>query len=471
MRIATTAEAETRATAALLVIIRAVSEFGRSIVKLAGGPAGKITCYTEVPYVDDTQTPPLALRPDGLLVVAGRGGKTWRCFVEVKVGSNDIDPGQVGKYLQLARHAEVDALITISNEAIVRSLDLPKQQMKDRCLVHLSWDRLLSEARRLRGQGGVEDTDQQWMLDEWIQYVSDPMSKIIDPPSLGQHFSDVLTAAKEGNLSGSAVAVRDVCTHWDEFLSKAADRLRADLGVDVTPVMSNAEKQDNSLRVSNLCGIVLSESRLAGSLRIKNAASEVSVDVILSARAVRFGIDLKAPTEGKQLTRLKWLTKQLDKAPPAALLHVYWDQRKLQSHARVSELESELRCLLRDSHGQLIAADVMPKAFALEWTQDLLRAKGRNNAPVLDGIMGDLEAFYRNVVEGIVGFVPRAPKLPLAEAAEAGTVAATAPNTNIDAPAESGEIAIAHVAVGAATPEPAAAPSIDLPPQAAAINE
>lgn len=82
------------------------------------------------------------------------------------------------------------------------------------------------------------------------------MSKIIDPPSLGQHFGDVLTAAKEGSLEGSAVAVRDVCTHWEEFLSKAADRLRA---------------------------------------------------------------DLKAPSEGKQLTRLNWLTRQLEKAPPASL--------------------------------------------------------------------------------------------------------------------------------------------------------
>jgi len=57
IRIATTAEAETRATAALLAMLRAVSEFGRTVVKLAGGPAGKIECYTEVPLVDRSQTP------------------------------------------------------------------------------------------------------------------------------------------------------------------------------------------------------------------------------------------------------------------------------------------------------------------------------------------------------------------------------------------------------------------------------
>src|SRR5512134_1490162 len=65
IRINTPAEAETRATAALLATLRAVSEFGRVVVKLAGGPAGKPDCYTEVPYEDRSQVPPATLRPDG----------------------------------------------------------------------------------------------------------------------------------------------------------------------------------------------------------------------------------------------------------------------------------------------------------------------------------------------------------------------------------------------------------------------
>ena len=116
IRIGSTAEAETRATAALLATLRAVSEFGRVLVKLAGGPAGKPDCYTEVPYIDQSQTPPLSLRPDGLLVVS-RAGKTWRCLVEVKVGNSPIERDQVEKYLQLAKQEEISALITVSNEA------------------------------------------------------------------------------------------------------------------------------------------------------------------------------------------------------------------------------------------------------------------------------------------------------------------------------------------------------------------
>jgi hypothetical protein len=75
-------------------------------------------------------------------------------------------------------------------------------------MLPLSRARLLSQARLLRGQGGVDDTDQQWMLDEWIQYVSDPASRIIDPPSLGQHFGDLLPRSlKSATLDGSMVAL------------------------------------------------------------------------------------------------------------------------------------------------------------------------------------------------------------------------------------------------------------------------
>lgn len=49
IRISSPREAELRATAALLAIVPAVSELGRAVVKAAGGPFGRIRCYTEVP--------------------------------------------------------------------------------------------------------------------------------------------------------------------------------------------------------------------------------------------------------------------------------------------------------------------------------------------------------------------------------------------------------------------------------------
>ena len=86
-------EAELRATASLLAVIRAVSEFGRTIVRIAGGPAGRLSCFTEVPYQLDGGggNPPEELRPDGI-VQAVRGKTRWVALVEVKVGKASLGP-------------------------------------------------------------------------------------------------------------------------------------------------------------------------------------------------------------------------------------------------------------------------------------------------------------------------------------------------------------------------------------------
>jgi hypothetical protein len=195
---------------------------------------------------------------------------------------------------------------------------------------------------------------------------------------------------------------------------------------------------------------------------VKNAASDITVDVLLSARAVRFGVEVKAPSEGRQLTRLKWMTKQLTKAPPEALLHVQWDTKKLKSQARMVEALVDVACLTRDVTLQPIPAEALPRAFSIEWTQDLQKGKGK--AVVLDGIMADLEKFYGLVVEGIVAYVPKAPKLPAA--------AEPAPQPEVqkiiaepDAPAESGEVltqaAVDGVSARASGAPPSAPPPVD----------
>lgn len=61
LRISSDGEAEQRATAALLAVIKGVTEFGRAIAKLAGGPAGRISnqhassAKNTATYVRDTQ--------------------------------------------------------------------------------------------------------------------------------------------------------------------------------------------------------------------------------------------------------------------------------------------------------------------------------------------------------------------------------------------------------------------------------
>ncbi len=425
VRISSDREAELRATSAFLAMVRAVSEFGRAIVKLAGGPAGNLTCYTEVSFEHqraDAKTKADDLRPDGIIHVV-RGSKEWTALIEVKVGKNPLDQDQFTKYHRLAGALEFDALITVSNQPAQANglppVSVDKRRLRGVSVVHFSWERLLGEAQMLSRKKEISDPDQQWMLDEWIKYVDDERSKIIEKPDLGPHWTESLDAARVGRLSTVSSGVADVVAHWDGFLRKAALRLRAQLGVDVTLRLSRSDKTDPKSRLKRLHAATLKSGYLSGVLKVPRAVGDLHIDVLLQARTVRYRTGLDASDEGRQKTRLNWFTRQLrglDAAPASLAITVEWDHRGLTSRTVLADIRTHgVEPLLRGADGAPIPKETMPRKFVIEWSTALRKGRGRSSAKVLEGIAADLERFYREVVEQLVPYVPRAAKLPKQE--------------------------------------------------------
>jgi hypothetical protein len=56
---------ERRATSALLAVLTAVEEFGRTLLKPVGAAAGKVEAFVEVPFKTEDGT----IRPDGIIWV------------------------------------------------------------------------------------------------------------------------------------------------------------------------------------------------------------------------------------------------------------------------------------------------------------------------------------------------------------------------------------------------------------------
>lgn len=415
--ISSSREAELRAAASLLAMVRAVNEFGRMFVRAAGGPAGRISCYTEVAFKIGTAPSVRTIRPDGI-VRAVRGKKDWAALVEVKVGDNPLDQEQVDAYHRLARDEGFDALITVSNQAALPNglppVAIDKRRLRATPLVHLSWERLLADAKVLSGKKEVEDPDQAWMLDEWIKYVADEESRIIEPPVLGRNWNSVVSAARENKLASVSNPLQDVVEHWDAFLRKAALGLRAKMGVDVQRRTSRADVRVPAERIKRMHAEALANGVLTGALKIPGAIGDLGIEVMLHGRKVRYSVGFRAPDEGKMKTRLTWLLRQLRERdlPPGTKVQVDWDQRRLTSEAALSELREDHAPLLVDLRGQPIPRDAMPKAFQVSWTTGLARGRGRAGGHVLVGISAGFERFYREVIEGLIPFVPKAPKLP-----------------------------------------------------------
>ena len=413
-------EAELRATASLLAMIPAVSEFGRSIVRRARGLPGRLSCFTEVSHQlnQGDQKKLEDLRPDGL-IRSIRGKKQWVALVEVKVGKSSLDQEQIDKYHRLARQKGYNALITVSNQPALPDdrppVSLDGRKLRFTPVIHFSWERLLSEAQMLSRKKTVSDPDQKWMLDEWIRYVDDPDSKILEPPELGPAWNDVLKAAKTSGLAEVVSELEDVVNHWIGYLRKAAFRLRAKLGVEVRPRLTRADKADHRVHINRLISEAIAHNSLSGSLKIPDAAGDLTVEVFLNSRTVRYGVEVQAPTEGRQLTRVRWFARQLRSIhdlPVSLQVSVDWSSRNLISCGLASQLADDASTFLVTRQGVPIPKDVMPRRFQIYRTTSLCRGRGRSTAPVLDGVSMGLEDFYRSVVERLMPYVPPAPRLP-----------------------------------------------------------
>ena len=149
-------EQERRATSALLAVVAAVPEFGRALLSEVGAPKGRLSTFVEIQLKDGDGKVSI---PDGAVVVE-RGSTRWRALVEVKTGSAVLQAEQVGRYLDLAREQDFDAVLTISNQITALRTDSPvsvdKRKLKRVGLYHLSWWRIITAAVRQHRFHGVK---------------------------------------------------------------------------------------------------------------------------------------------------------------------------------------------------------------------------------------------------------------------------------------------------------------------------
>src|SRR5215211_4765988 len=155
-------EQEKRATSTLLAVMRAVPEFGHSLVKELGAPKSPvIDTFAEVRFKDAAGK---TVIPDGA-IVCRRGAKTWTCLVEVKTAGAPLRDEQVSAYLDVAKDNGFDGVLTISNQITASSAESPVtvdgRKLKRTCLWHFSWWRVLTEAILQHRSRGIWDPAQE----------------------------------------------------------------------------------------------------------------------------------------------------------------------------------------------------------------------------------------------------------------------------------------------------------------------
>ena len=400
-------EQERRATSALLSVLMGVKEFGRAISGRLGAPAGLLETYLEVPFSLGEAT----VIPDGVLRVA-RGGRTWTALLEVKTGSSLLSRPQVESYIEVARERGYDAVVTLSNELPARAGEHPvgvdRRKLRKVALHHLAWAEVVHEATMQLSHRGVADPTQAWVLSELLRYLQHPRSGASGFEDMGTHWVTVRDAVVAGTLRPSDRKAPEVAASWDRLIRQVCLRKSGELGVDVLPVGARGHVADPSARAATLVRTMVEQGSLTAGIRIPGAIAPLTITAHLRIGQVEVSTDITAPTEGRPLTRVNWLLRQLADAPDGLRIDALG--------AKASDNRCELLKAAR-TDPKLLLPEGDLRSYRLTMTSPLGTKRGIGRGGFISSVHDAVDTFYREAVQNLRPWSPPAPKLPAHDAA------------------------------------------------------
>ncbi|WP_230567438.1 hypothetical protein [Saccharothrix luteola] len=402
-------EQERRATSALLAVMSAVREFGRTLTQPLGAPAAAVRTFIEVPFELEGRK----VIPDGLIRVV-RGQRSWTALVEVKTGANQLQVEQIENYLDVARDRGFDAVITISNEIPALPGQHPaavdRRKLKKVALHHWSWTEVLCEAVVQKEHRGVADTDQAWILGELIRYLEHPRSGAMAFEDMGPAWVPLREAIQAGTLRATDKTAPEVALRFDALVRFACLRLGRRLGAEVTPALTRKELAEPQTRVAKQVGQLVAEGRLTAGVHIPGTVGVLQVTADLRAGRVSCHVDLDGPREGRPTTRVNWLVRQLKDAPDTVRLEAF------ALHGRGAGA-SELLRTVRSNPMALVADPAKDiRGFRVANSVPLGSKRGTGRNSFIDSVLAAVTGFYEDVVQNLKPWATAPPRIRPEEA-------------------------------------------------------
>lgn len=405
--IGSVAEAEQRATSALLAVLSIVRDFSIDLLSPLGASRAQkaeIEAFTEVGYQYGKQR----IRPDGMIRVTF-GKSSWSAVVEVKTGENTLSGDQINQYWDIARENDIDHVLTISNEIAPNDRTHPTPGLKVRSnskvgVSHLSWTAILASAVRLKQHSGVSDPEQAWILGELIRYLEHPRSGALAFEDMGADWVTVRDAARSGTLTKRTEGVEDVCARWDQLVRFAALKLGSEIGEDVAEVITKSH-QDPRQRLSHLVGAASSTGVLDGALRIPNTAGDLELTADLRAQHLTAAVEVTAPQDKGAKGRVTWLMSQLKDAPRHLVVEAYPKNARTPTTATLADLDADRGVLIGDDRREA-------NKFRIIMHAEMGKGRKTGKSPsFISTVVKLIEDFYGNVIQDITPWQPSAPKL------------------------------------------------------------
>ena len=260
---------------------------------------------------------------------------------------------------------------------------------------------------------------------------------------MGDKWVKVRNAAADGTLRASDPEAREVAERWDQFVDYLCLGLSQDLGREVRPM--RPRKQSSDARLDSAVKGLAEAGTLQASVRVPDAVGPVTVQADLRTRKLSTSVAVEAPRDGRPLTRLNWMLRQLRQAPK--------DLRVDVAFAGARETTSLLLDEAREYPQRLLStADAKrePRAFSLTVTRAMGTKRGKGEKSFVLETRQQTVDFYRRIVQDLRAWQPSAPKLPSEPEETPVTPAAEPPRFSAEGEREPGDAIDPSTATGQA---------------------
>jgi hypothetical protein len=294
----------------------------------------------------------------------------------------------------VARKQGYDAVITISNDLTMpgeHPISIDGRRLQKVALRHLSWAEIVYEAHVLCHHEGVANPAHLWLLTELLHYLRHDNSGCKGFDNMGPAWVPVREAVIERTLHPAERKAIQVAECWEKAVRQLCLRLAGELGTTVAPVTQRRKAADPAGRKAEIASMLAESGRLTAKIRIPGPASVLDLVADLRASRIEASVDLAAPLDGRPLTKVRWLIRQLDTASPDLRIETLIPGR----HTGPRELLKQLRA----EEAQLIPeGDVPIIGFRLTSSAKL----GTKRGPAETGFIRSVDALVDDMFTTVI---------------------------------------------------------------------
>ena len=272
---------------------------------------------------------------------------------------------------------------------------------------------------------GVSDPDQQWLLGELIAYLDDERSGAGGFQDMGEMWVPVRNGAGDATLRAGDASVRAVADRWEQFVDYLCLGLGQDLGRDVRPVRSR--KHTAAARLDANASTLADTGKLAASIRVPDAAGDLTIEADLRARRVATSVAVSAPGDGRPLTRVNWLLRQLTDASGTVIVEASFVNTSTTTASALTEARESPQALLLPTDPKR-----PPRSFRVALSRPMGSKRGKGERSFVLETRKQTIDFYRDLMQNLRPWRAAPPKLP-DEAEEPETAIPDAPAFTSDA--------------------------------------